>query len=114
MKKLFIVFFFILIYFQISVSQSYHRVCKEIDGVDWCGYADSSGNLKIPYKYTMAYTDTLKTIAFVANKKDGLIAIDSTGKKLFNVFIYDNGPDYLSEGLFRIENKRNGKIGFAE
>ncbi len=114
MKKLFIVFFFILIYFQISVSQSYHRVCKEIDGVDWCGYADSSGNLKIPYKYTMAYTDTLKTIAFVANKKDGLIAIDSTGKKLFNVFIYDNGPDYLSEGLFRIENKRNGKIGFAD
>ena len=30
------------------------------------------------------------------------------------MFIYDNGPDYLSEGLFRIENKRNGKIGFAD
>ena len=30
---------------------------------------------------------------------------------IFDAYYYDNGPDYISDGLFRI--KRNGKIGYA-
>jgi len=30
---------------------------------------------------------------------------------LFNVFLYDNGPDYPSDGLFRIV--KDSKIGYA-
>lgn len=35
------------------------------------------------------------------------------GNKLFNVFKYDNGPDYPQEGLFRIIDE-DGAIGFAD
>ena len=35
------------------------------------------------------------------------------GRKLFNVFKYDNGADYVREGLFRITDDK-GLIGFAD
>lgn len=31
---------------------------------------------------------------------------------LYNVFIYDNGPDYPAEGLIRVV--KDGKIGYAD
>jgi hypothetical protein len=37
---------------------------------------------------------------------------DSNRKTLYEVFPYDNGPDYASEGLIRIV--KNGKIGYAD
>ncbi|MEG0602512.1 MAG: WG repeat-containing protein [Mucinivorans sp.] len=76
------------------------------------GYADSIGNIIIKPIYSSPYTDTLNTMAFVIYNGD-IIAIDRNGKHLFMVFIYDNGPDYPSEGLFRIVNK-SGKIGFVD
>jgi hypothetical protein len=36
-----------------------------------------------------------------------------TGKKIYSIFPFDNGPDYESEGLYRIIDK-NGKIGYAK
>lgn len=42
----------------------------------------------------------------------GFVATDSTGRYLFEVYPYDNGPDYPSEGLIRI--REHGKIGFAD
>lgn len=41
----------------------------------------------------------------------GFAAIDEKGNFLFEVFPYDNGPDYPSEGLIRI--RENGMIGYA-
>ncbi|MCG6162334.1 WG repeat-containing protein, partial [Leptospira bandrabouensis] len=50
-------------------------------------------------------------VAFVAGEK-GWSCINSDNKILLNSFIFDNGPDYLSEGLARfVENK---KIGFHD
>jgi len=43
--------------------------------------------------------------------KKGFVAFDNNDKPLFIVYPFDNGPDYLSEGLFRII--KQGKIGFA-
>jgi predicted alpha/beta superfamily hydrolase len=37
---------------------------------------------------------------------------DKQKKVLFDIFLYDNGPDYPSEGLFRIV--KDGKIGYAD
>lgn len=52
--------------------------------------------------------------AFSINLVDGkkFVAFDKTGKELFEVFAFDNGPDYPSEDLFRIV--ADGKIGFAD
>jgi hypothetical protein len=40
------------------------------------------------------------------------VITDSNKKTLYEVFSYDNGPDYASEGLIRIV--KNGKIGYAD
>jgi hypothetical protein len=58
------------------------------------------------------FTDTFKKIAIVKKPKLGFVAINRREKVLFEVFTFDNGPDYLSDGLFRI--KKNGKIGYAD
>ncbi len=95
-------------------SQSYYYYVKKIvNGRELYGYVDASGCEKIPCQYPIIYTDTLNTIAFVTNISNDLIAIDSTGKKLFNVLLYDNGPDYVCDGLFRIVDDQSGKIGYA-
>ncbi len=76
------------------------------------GYVNLIGDTVIPIgKYQYCYTDTLKNYAIVLKKGGGCIAIDKNENVLFEVFWYDNGPDYLAEGLFRI--KKNGKIGYA-
>ena len=59
--------------------------------------------------YYGVYSDTIKYFGIF--QKDGLKGFDRNGNLLFDVFQFDNGPDYLEEGLFRVV--RNGKIGYA-
>lgn len=40
------------------------------------------------------------------------VIIDEAKTRLYEVFLYDNGPDYPSEGLIRVV--KNGKIGYAD
>jgi hypothetical protein len=40
------------------------------------------------------------------------VLVDGQNKVQYQVFLYDNGPDYPSEGLYRIV--RDGKIGYAD
>lgn len=76
------------------------------------GYKDKAGKMIIPFgKYDAAFTDTLRKFAIVV-EKNNIVGIDRNQKILFNVFQYDNGPDEISEGLFRIIE--NGKIGYAD
>jgi hypothetical protein len=76
------------------------------------GYVNNKGDTIIPPgKYQMCISDTISEIGFVLDHNIGFIGIDKTGKFLFRVFNYDNGPDYPSEGLFRIV--KDGKIGYA-
>lgn len=44
--------------------------------------------------------------------KEGWVAINKKKKVLYKPFIYDNGPDYVSEGLLRYVE--NGKMGFVD
>ncbi len=83
------------------------------DDSEKCGYVDSDGNVVIPFgNYPLCLTDTLKTFAIVYCNTKGFIAIDRNDSTLFQIYTIDNGPDYPSEGLFRIVE--NGKIGFAD
>jgi hypothetical protein len=77
------------------------------------GYLNQDGDTIIPIgKYAMCFTDTFRTYAIVLKDSLGFIAIDSMENVLYNVFPFDNGPDYVSEGMFRIVE--NNKIGFAD
>lgn len=75
------------------------------------GYKDLQGKEVIPAMYSHVFADTVTgKIAFVATEK-GIIAIDAQNKTVLTPFVFDNGPDPASEGVFRfVENK---KMGFA-
>lgn len=80
-----------------------------------CGYVNKKGDTIIPIgTFNMCFTDTFATFAYVFDKKlfgEGIVAINRNKEIIFDAYLFDNGPDYISDGLFRI--KRNGKIGFA-
>ncbi len=76
------------------------------------GYADSVGQVQIEPVYQLIFTDSFSTLAFVVENSD-IIGINGQGDSLFRVFNYDNGPDYVSEGLFRIIDE-NHLFGFAD
>ena len=77
-----------------------------------CCYLNTSGDTIIPFgRYKYVWSDTIRNMGIVLDKS-GYIGIDNKGKKLFGIVTFDNGPDYIKEGLFRITD--NEKIGFAD
>lgn len=60
----------------------------------------------------MCFTDTFNTYAIVLKPSIGFVAIDRKENVLYTVYSVDNGPDYISEGLFRIIE--NDLIGYAD
>ena len=77
------------------------------------GYKNSKGDTIINigvYKY--CYTDTIKHFGIVMTNENVLIGIDKKNNKLFEILWFDNGPDYISDGLFRII--KDNKIGYAD
>jgi hypothetical protein len=112
MKNIFIIIAGIMIY-SCSYNKKPDYWFRECDSTGIkCRYIDTHGNVKIPYgKYYHCYTDTFKNIAFVTGEK-GIIGINKNEEILFNVCIFDNGPDYIVDGTFRIVDKN--KMGFAD
>jgi hypothetical protein len=83
-----------------------------IDKGDPVGYKNKVGEIIVPAgKYQMIISDSIVDIGFVLSHKGAWLALNSSGEELFEVFNYDNGPDYVEEGLFRI--LKDEKIGFA-
>jgi len=114
MKYIFICFTACL--FFISCGHSNDGFLLRVHDVvkDQYGYVNQKGDTIIPLgKYAICFTDTLKGYAIVSSSdfSSGLIAIDKKEQVLYQVFNFDNGPDYISEGLFRII--KDGKIGYA-
>lgn len=84
-------------------------------GVPVC-YLNERGDTVVPYgKYRFCQTDTIRNIGFVYENRQNarIVCIDNQGKELFYAFKYDNGADYVREGLFRITDDK-GLIGFAD
>ena len=89
-------------------------VMEESDeGPDEYGYVSPDGKSVVQMgKYSMIFTDTLRNFGIVMTFDGELMAIDKKGKELYEVYMYDNGPDYISDGLFRMI--KDGKIGYAD
>jgi hypothetical protein len=106
----------VLLFSLISCQQSSDKVwiqdCDPNDEAS-CGFKNAQGDLEIEYgKYPMIFTDTFRNYAIVVDEQAGIIGIDKSENVLYQVFAYDNGPDYVSDGYFRIVE--NDKIGFAD
>ena len=74
------------------------------------GYKYKNGKVAIKAQYNSVYTDTLYEMAIVL-KNWKWVGVDRRGAIILVPFIYDNGPDYVQEGLFRFVEKE--KMGFA-
>lgn len=83
------------------------------DSTGESGYHNLRGEMIIPMgKYVMCITDTFRIWAAVAIAHRGFVAIDRDERILYDIFNYDNGPDYIADGLFRI--LRDGTFGYAD
>lgn len=97
----------------------------------YCGFKNQSGKVVIPASYGCFYEVSLRgrplfvepkeDLAFNTSALPNMVAvykdqswwwIDSTGKILFESFLFDNGPDYFHQGLSRIIEKN--KFGFID
>jgi len=76
-------------------------------------FINEKGDTVIPFgKYLESYTDTVKTFGSVFEPGKGFIGIDIQGNELFEIFAFENGPDYIEDGLFRIV--KDSLIGYAD
>jgi hypothetical protein len=77
-----------------------------------CAYVNTKGDTIVALgNYDLCLTDTIRTFGIVWNDTT-FIGIDRQGRKLYEVYYYDNGPDWVQDGLFRI--LRDNKIGYAD
>ena len=68
------------------------------------------GEIIIKAKYQDG-SDKLCGMAIVLNSEFEFVGINKNDSIILKPYIYDNGPDYLEEGLFRFVEQ--GKIGFV-
>ncbi|MFK7926464.1 MAG: WG repeat-containing protein [Bacteroidia bacterium] len=109
----------LLIFLLISCSPKQEKYLIKVSGIEnnetseSSGYINLKGDTVIPIGYYIScLTDTIKHIGYVVTEEHRFMAINQNGEQLFEVYQYDNGPDYLSDGLFRIIE--NNKIGYAD
>src|SRR5690606_39421392 len=80
-----------------------YRVVDTSETVVEFAYKDNRGDIVIPFgKYPMCFTDTIKTIGFVAIPKRGFWAINKNEELLFQAYAHDNDQDDVREGMVRI------------
>ncbi|NOQ72335.1 MAG: hypothetical protein GQ574_10065 [Crocinitomix sp.] len=90
-------------------SDFLYRFCNEDHE---CGYVDYLDDTVIPIgAYQVVRTDTFKNFAIVMNQEYDWIGIDKAENELFEIFVFEQGPDYVKDGLFRIV--ADDKIGYA-
>ena len=73
-------------------------------------FRTTNGQIIIKPRYEFIGTDTLYDIAFVIFDNKWVV-INKYDSIILAPYVFDNGPDYIEEGLFRFEE--NNKIGFA-
>ncbi|MFL9485402.1 WG repeat-containing protein [Chitinophagaceae bacterium LWZ2-11] len=80
-------------------------------GEELVGYKSRAGEIVIKAQYGEG-SGRLYKMALVRTVPDWKwLGIDKKGNIMLEAFIYDNGPDYVKEGLFRFVE--NDKMGFA-
>jgi hypothetical protein len=75
------------------------------------GYQNAAGEMVIAPRFLFAYSFSPEGVAAVI--EDGVPAyIDPQGRVIAQAFLYDNGPDYFTEGRARVVVE--GKVGFID
>jgi hypothetical protein len=109
-KSIFITFFSTL--FSLLLAYNNAPLAQVIDkgnSIIQNSESDRIGMNQLDFGFTVPDSSIIANVIYL--KEKGFIAIDKDGNELFSIFPYDNGPDYISEGMFRIIE--NGLIGFA-
>jgi len=75
------------------------------------GFRGADGKQVIAPRFRFAYPFSPEGVAAVVDD-DGPAFIDTAGRVLGRAFIYDNGPDYFTEGRARIV--RDARVGFID
>lgn len=99
--------------------------CNELASleVEWPVVRFSFNGMREAHRKKTAFTynastftfseDNVSPPAYTIELRNGkFMGIDAKKKVLYEVFLYDNGPDYEADGLFRIVE--NGLIGYAD
>ena len=115
MKRTFITLSIIILSTITSFAQEEEVLIYKYDTIadKGIGFVNSKGEIVIPGDRFGHVYENLDKITFVLFKDGpkGIYAINRKGEPLFEVYCFDNGPDYVKEGLFRIIE--NDKMGFA-
>lgn len=90
-------------------SDSSMLILKRDKETSLYAYFDEKGN-KVLGDYYAAYTDTITEYGIVSDPD--FVLIDKKGNHIYKIYPFDNGPDYTSEGIYRIV--KDGKIGYAD
>lgn len=108
--------FLILLIFTALFSAQKKNECYKVfsdsaSGTELYGYKTPNNIIKIPASFISTYSDELCKMAIVLDSKEGWIGINKKGSIILRPYIYDNGPDYVEEGLLRFTEGK--KVGFA-
>ena len=79
---------------------------------EYFGYETKDRQEVIKAKYRAFDTDKMYKMALVMSDDGQWVGIDRNDNIILYPFVYDKGPDYVFEGLFRFVD--NDKIGFAD
>ena len=75
-----------------------------------CGYKNTKGEILLkPGFFDFCFCDSSDFFVSVAGKNGKIYAINYKADTLFEIYKFDNGPDYISDGLFRFIER--DKIG---
>ncbi|TGM02325.1 WG repeat-containing protein [Leptospira jelokensis] len=107
LPKKFTILVLVLIHFGTLLAQGKGFISFEENGL--YGFKDKKGKVIIKPQYEQSMEFTKSGVAFVVSKNKW-VCIDQKNNVLLESFLYDNGPDYLSEKLARFVE--NGKMGF--
>lgn len=81
-----------------------------------CGYINAQGDTIIPMgRYGLCWSETIESFGIVWDESvdpPSFKGINAKGEELYEILTFDNGPDQIQDGLFRI--RQNGKVGFAD
>jgi hypothetical protein len=93
-----------------SAASSTGLECGARDGRHGCTDR-ASGDVVIPFLYDEPVHFSAGGVAEVRDAS-GWFYVDRTGARLFDAYLFDNGPDPVAEGLSRF--RRSGKVGFKD
>jgi hypothetical protein len=79
----------------------------------YMGYKDRKGNIVIPAKFRVTHPFNVYGFANISFQEFAhRYKINKKGEILYEMFSFDNGPDYVSQGMTRCV--KDGKFGFAD